>query len=32
MPDDFSDLGRFTDVSLLVLLSLADQAPSTGTP
>ncbi len=24
MPDDFSDLGRFTDVSLLVLLSLAD--------
>lgn len=24
MPTDFSDLGRFTDVSLLVLLSLAD--------
>jgi DNA-binding PadR family transcriptional regulator len=24
MPNDFSDLGRFTDVSLLVLLSLAD--------
>lgn len=24
MPSDFSDLGRFTDVSLLVLLSLAD--------
>jgi DNA-binding PadR family transcriptional regulator len=23
MPDDFSDLGRFTDVSLLILLSLA---------
>ena len=24
MPADFSDLGRFTDVSLLVLLSLVD--------
>ncbi len=24
MPDDFADLGRFSDVSLLVLLSLAD--------
>jgi DNA-binding PadR family transcriptional regulator len=24
MPADFADLGRFTDVSLLVLLSLAD--------
>jgi DNA-binding PadR family transcriptional regulator len=24
MPTDFSDLGRFTDVSLLILLSLAD--------
>src|SRR5579884_74856 len=24
MPDEFADLGRFTDVSLLVLLSLAD--------
>jgi DNA-binding PadR family transcriptional regulator len=24
VPNDFSDLGRFTDVSLLVLLSLAD--------
>ena len=23
MPDDFADLGRFTDVSLLILLSLA---------
>jgi DNA-binding PadR family transcriptional regulator len=24
MPNDFSDLGRFTDVSLLVMLSLAE--------
>jgi DNA-binding PadR family transcriptional regulator len=24
MPTDFADLGRFTDVSLLILLSLAD--------
>ena len=24
MSNDFSDLGRFTDVSLLILLSLAD--------
>ena len=24
MPADFADLGRFTDISLLVLLSLAD--------
>ncbi len=24
MPGEFSDLGRFTDVSLLILLSLAD--------